>query len=234
MCARTLVRQPGSGRLFQHTRGGETTLPVEPDFFIAPLGEIASVAITGAAIYILLVAMLRLSGKRTLAKFNAFDFVVTVAIGSMVANTILDEDTSLVEGATGIVVLLVAQMIVSLLVTHSPSARRLIKSRPRLLFYQGAFLRKNLVLERIAVEEIRQEVRDSGFARMDDVLAVILESDGTLSVIPAGDYDAPLDALATVHGGKYDMPAVGERMPPVAEWDAERRSSESARKTKDS
>ncbi len=56
--------------------------------------------ITGVLAYILIVLVLRLTGKRTLSKWNAFDFIVTVALGSALANVILSRDVSLAQGAT--------------------------------------------------------------------------------------------------------------------------------------
>jgi len=81
------------------------------------------VALTGAAAYVAIVVLLRISGKRTLSKMNAFDFIVTIALGSALSATILDENISLAEGVTAMGVLIGAQYVITWLSFRSTGFR---------------------------------------------------------------------------------------------------------------
>jgi uncharacterized membrane protein YcaP (DUF421 family) len=156
------------------------------------------VALVGALAYAALVLLLRLSGKRTLTKLNAFDLVVTVALGSTLATVLLSKSVALAEGVLALALLIFLQYAIAWWSVRSSRFQALIKAEPTLLLHQGRLLEGAMKAERITREEILAAVRASGTARLDAVAAVVLETDGTLSVVggPAGD-GAP-DALESV------------------------------------
>ncbi|MDQ0316128.1 DUF421 domain-containing protein [Amorphus orientalis] len=160
--------------------------------------DIAHTLVVGALAYLALVAMLRLSGKRTLAKMNAFDFVVTVALGSTLATVLLSTDVSLLRGSIAIGLLVLLQFVVASLSTRSEAFQAVVKSRPRLLLEAGVMDRAAMREERVATEEMLAAVRGGGYARLEDVGYVVLETDGSFSVLPEGN--APPTALANVTG----------------------------------
>jgi uncharacterized membrane protein YcaP (DUF421 family) len=86
-----------------------------------------------------LVAVLRISGKRTLAKMNAFDLVVTVALGSTLATILLSKDVALAEGVLALAVLVLLQFVVAWSAVRSRLVRRLAKSSPQIVLSQGRF-----------------------------------------------------------------------------------------------
>ena len=86
---------------------------------------------------LLLLLLLRVSGKRTLTKMNAFDLVVTVALGSMLATVLLAKSVALAEGLTAFVLLIFLQFVLTWLSVRSRAGSRLVKSEPTLLVYQG-------------------------------------------------------------------------------------------------
>lgn len=141
------------------------------------------VLLVGAAAYVALVFMLRVSGKRTLAKMNAFDLVVTVALGSTLATVLLSKDVALAEGLLAFATLIGLQFGVAWLSVRSAKVQELVKSEPALLFFEGRYLDGALRRERVAREEVRAAVRAAGVASLDDVTAVVLETDGTFSVV---------------------------------------------------
>ena len=143
-------------------------------------------AVTGMTAYIGLIFLLRLFGKRTLSKLNAFDLVVTVALGSILATALLSKDIPLLEGLTGFTVLALLQLIVTWLSVRSAAIRRLVRSEPALLYYRGEFRHGTLRTERVTENEVYQAVRTSGRGGLEQVEAVVLESDGTMSVIASG------------------------------------------------
>ena len=137
----------------------------------------------GVLAYIGLLLFLRTSGKRTLTKLNAFDLVVSVGLGSTLATILLDSKLSLWEGLTAFAVLIVLQYLITFTAVRSKSFNKLIKLEPRLLFSEGEFLEQAMRDERIKDIEIMQAVRNSGEGDLSKVKAVILETDGSMSVI---------------------------------------------------
>ncbi len=134
--------------------------------------------------YIGLIVILRIVGKRSLAKLNVFDFVVTVALGSTLASILLSENVAYVEGVMAFVMLCGLQWVVSKWSIHSDRFKRVIRSEPRLLLDNGAFCDDAMRDERITYHEVESEIRKKGFGDREDIAAVVLESDGTFSVIP--------------------------------------------------
>jgi uncharacterized membrane protein YcaP (DUF421 family) len=133
--------------------------------------------------YIGLILILRLSGKRTLSKMNAFDFVVTVALGSTLATICLSKDTALVQGLLVLALLVLMQFIVAWLSVRFELFQKLIKARPALLYRSGEFLDEALQRERVSREEIFAAIRSAGVSDVRQVSAVVLETDGTFSVL---------------------------------------------------
>ena len=139
--------------------------------------------IVGVCAYVALVLLLRVSGKRTLSKLNAFDLVVTVALGSTLATAVLSKDVALVEGVFAFALLIFMQFLVAWLSVRWRAVGRLVKSEPRLLFFRGEFLRDALRAERVTEGEVVAAVREQNFPTLDGVQAVVLETAGTFSVL---------------------------------------------------
>ncbi len=133
--------------------------------------------------YLALIILLRVSGKRTLSKMNAFDFVVTVALGSTFATVALSSDVALAEGVTAFLTLIVSQFLITWLSVRSKAVKRFVKSEPSLLFHQGEFLDRAMKRERVTQEEVLAAVREKGQVALGEVGAVVLETDGTFSIL---------------------------------------------------
>lgn len=142
-------------------------------------------AVVGVLAYSGLVLLLRISGKRTLSKMNAFDFVVTVALGSTLATVLLSSNVALAEGLLAFALLVFLQFAVTWLAVRSSTFRRLIKNEPKLLFYDGKFLQGAMRAERVTKEEVEAAVRQQGLASLDEVGAAVLETDGSVTVVPS-------------------------------------------------
>ncbi|WP_131104613.1 DUF421 domain-containing protein [Ornithinimicrobium sufpigmenti] len=141
------------------------------------------IVLVGAASYATLVVLLRISGKRVLAKLNAFDFVVTVALGSMLASAVLTQDIRYADVLVGMGLLILTQWLVTRLTVSLPVQRRFITAEPTLLVRRGEFLEPAMTSARLTRDEVLQAIRSSGHGGLGSVAAVVLESDGTLSVI---------------------------------------------------
>ena len=137
----------------------------------------------GIVAYAALVTFLRISGKRTLSKMNAFDLVVTVALGSTLATVVLSKDVALAEGLLGLALLIGLQWVVAWGSSRSERISGLVKSEPKVLYHHGEMNEAALLRERVTAEEIVAAARGSGHGDLADVETVVLETDGTFSVI---------------------------------------------------
>lgn len=163
--------------------------------------DLLRVVVMGVAAYPGLILLLRITGKRTLSKMNAFDLVITVSLGSTLATVLLSSEVSLSEGLLALGVLCGLQFVVAYLSVRSERFQNLVKSEPTLLFYRGRFLRDMLRRERVTEEEILAAARAEGTARLSEVAAVVLETDGSFSVIPV-DGGSAADTLRFVEGAE--------------------------------
>jgi uncharacterized membrane protein YcaP (DUF421 family) len=143
---------------------------------------VVRVVVVGACAYVALVLLLRGSGKRTLAKLNAFDFVITVALGSTLATVVLSSSVALVEGVAALALLVALQYVVAWASVRSRRVERLVKSEPTML-YRNGFLDEAMRRERVTTDEVIQAARGQGHADLGSVGAVVLETDGTLSIL---------------------------------------------------
>ena len=160
------------------------------------------VALVGAMGYVALVALLRISGNRTLSKLNAFDLVVTVALGSALATLLLNKDVPLAEGVLGWALLVGLQYVVTWTSVRVPAFGRLVTAEPLLLVHHGRLLHAAMRRGRVARDEVLAVLREHGVSDVADVRAVVLESDGSLSVLQEGG--AEPETLRNVRGPRSE------------------------------
>jgi uncharacterized membrane protein YcaP (DUF421 family) len=137
-----------------------------------------------------------ISGKRTLAKLNAFDFVVTVTLGSILSSMVLVKVT-LAEGAVALVVIICLQYLLAWTTTKSKTLEKVINSSPTMVFYRGEFLKEAMAREMITTEEVYAEIRKFRMLDVEQVEAVVMELNGELTVIKKAE--------AAVHTSLHDM-----------------------------
>ena len=137
----------------------------------------------GFLAYAALVLLLRISGKRTLSKWNAFDLIVTVAFGSTLATALLSSQTTVSQAVLAFGLLILLQWSITALSVRSRTFERFVKARPRLLVFEGALQTDALREERVTESEIRATLRGRGITALEDVQAVVLETDGSFSVV---------------------------------------------------
>ncbi len=145
--------------------------------------SLVRVPAVGVCAYVGLVLLLRISGKRTLSKMNAFDLVVTVALGSTLATTMLGNDIALVEGLTAFAMLIFVQWIVAWTCARSRAVSSIVKSVPTIILWKGELYEDVIRRERLTREEVLSAIRSAGYGGYGDVKAVVLETTGDLSVI---------------------------------------------------
>jgi uncharacterized membrane protein YcaP (DUF421 family) len=160
--------------------------------FFDNIEKLLRIVLTAVLVYILIVVTTKVSGKRSTSQLNNFDWIVTVMIGSLGASTILLKEIPFIEGSASIVTLYLLQYAVTKYASYSPYFGRLILSEPRILFYQGEFLTTAMLEERLTRQELESAMRKEGIHNINDVEAIILESEAVLSVIPR-KHDGPND-----------------------------------------
>lgn len=162
-------------------------------WFGSSAATIGFVVASTAAAYLTTVVCVRLAGRRTVAQMSAFDAVVTVALGSLLATTAVSAEVSYLEGSAALATLLVLQVLVAGLRQRSGTARRALGFAPEVLSDRGRIdLPRGPSSSQMTIDELRSELRKKGLAEPSSVALVLLEPDGTVSVLTG---DADLEAV---------------------------------------
>ena len=134
-------------------------------------------------VYVGLIVLTRLSGLRSYSKMTTFDFVVTIATGSIMASALLLPDVSVPDAVLALALLFILQIIVSKLRLKSKFFANLVTNRPILLVKDGKILEENLEKSRISKRDIYAQLRLSSVNHIRNVQAVILETTSDFSII---------------------------------------------------
>lgn len=133
--------------------------------------------------YFSMIILLRASGKRTLSKMNAFDFIVTIALGSCLATLALTKTVTLADGIVAFALFIFLQYLLTWLSVRVKMVKSLITSSPTLIFYEGEFLHQVMKKERITIEEVFSASRQKGISKLDNIDMIILETTGDITMI---------------------------------------------------
>lgn len=159
-----------------------------------PVGEVVVVALGGLGVYLAVIVATRIVGLRSLATMSAFDFAMTVAIGSLVASTVLSKDPPLLLAVVGLAALFALQMAVALLRQRFEWAAWLVDNRPVLLMEDGRMLERAMRKEEVTQADLVAKLREANVLDLARVRAVVLESTGDISVLH-GEVDEGVDDL---------------------------------------
>lgn len=152
-------------------------------FFFGGWAPILRIIVVGTTAYLALVAILRAAGPRTLAQMNAFDFIVTVALGASFGRILTARNVALAEAVTTFALLAALQYLISWFHVRSRWFARMVTTPPAILFYQGKFVRDTLRRTRITEAELCTALREQGIGSFEEVEAIVLESNGHFAVI---------------------------------------------------
>jgi uncharacterized membrane protein YcaP (DUF421 family) len=169
----------------------------EISMFFDSWNNLANVVIGGTLVYVGAVILLRISGNRTMSKMNSFDLVVTIAFGSTLSSTLISSDVSLAKGGAALALLVLLQFVITWLARRSPAFRTLVTTRPTLLVEHGRFQQRAMTAVRVTEDEVHGALRQHGLGALALAAAVVLETDGSLSVVPESA-SGGLDALGGV------------------------------------
>ena len=138
--------------------------------------------VRAAVVYLFVLVLLRLGGKRQMGQMSPAEFVTILLISNAVQNSMNGGDNSLSAGLFLATVLVAMTWVVSFVTYRSKRMSLLLEGRPRLLIHKGQILAKALDKERIRVSELKVLLRRQGIHACHDVAEAVLEGDGTLSV----------------------------------------------------
>lgn len=140
----------------------------------------------GAAVYLFLVLLFRIAGKRTLAHITTFDFVLLLIIGESTQQALLGDDFSVTNAFLVVVTLIVMSMGFDLLKHSSPAIDRILEDLPLVVVKDGKPLRKRMDMANLDLEDILEAARQSqGIGRLSEIGYAVLERNGDISIIPS-------------------------------------------------
>jgi uncharacterized membrane protein YcaP (DUF421 family) len=192
--------------------------------FFHSWASIGRAVIVTASVFVLIVAMLRLTGQQALAKMSGFDVVFTVTLGSVVATVAVTRDITVSEAFAALVTLLVLQETTRWFQSRYLTIHHLVREPPRVLLWDGKLLEDRLRAASVSADEIRAALRKAGLRSVSDAQVVVLENDGEWSVVPrnaAPSDDSALLGLpipgrpanSPVENGARAIPAPSTRLP---------------------
>lgn len=158
------------------------------------------IAISTAGIFATLVIFTRISGLRSFSKMSALDFAITIAVGSVIASTLLSKSISIGEGVVALGSLFAIQTSLAFFRKRSDAIAKLIDNDPRLLMRNGEFIQSALTKTNVTEADIIAKLREANVMQFSQVLAVVLETTGDISVLHSSEPDAKLqpDLLRSV------------------------------------
>ncbi len=160
-------------------------------WFEASTTSIIAIILTAAGIYIATILFTRLAGKRSFSKMSSFDFAMTVAIGSILATTILSKSVSLLQGIVGLASVYVLQILVAVC-RRFKFVQKMIDNQPLLLMDREKILHENLKKARVTETDLYSKLREANVLELSQIRAVVFESTGDISVLHTKDENIKL------------------------------------------
>ncbi|MAF67977.1 MAG: hypothetical protein CMH25_01350 [Micavibrio sp.] len=157
------------------------------------LSEINGIIFSAALIYIILLVLVKISGLRSFAKMSAFDFAVTIAVGSIIADTVVTKSTTVAEGTLGIAMLFLLQTCFAIWRRYRENTH--LENKPLLLMDGNKILNENMRSANITEADLMAKLREANVIELSEVKAVVLEATGDVSVLHSKDDKKLADCL---------------------------------------
>lgn len=155
------------------------------------LGVLAAVGIRTGLVLIVLIAGIRAFGKRHLGELNVQDILMVLMMANAVQNSMTTGNGSLSVALVSASALILMGWMIGRLVTGQPSLEKGLLGSPVVIVHDGRILQRNLRREKLTENEVLAAVRKQGISGLDDVRLIVLEVDGSLSVVPKDDPNEP-------------------------------------------
>jgi uncharacterized membrane protein YcaP (DUF421 family) len=159
----------------------------------ASASSLAMVVLSAVAVYFAVIVFTRLAGLRSFSKMSSFDFAMTVAIGSVIATTVVAENPPLLQGIVGLGAIYGLQKLLSYL-RRFGWVSKLVDNQPVLLMKDGEVFLDNLRRTDVEETDLRSKLREANVLELSQVRAVVFETTGDISVLHSSDDNVELEA----------------------------------------
>ena len=160
-------------------------------------------------LYVIILIVMRLMGKREIGQLQPFELVISIMIADLAAIPMTDTGIPIQNGIIPILGLLFMHLIISLINMKSIYAREIICGKPRILIYRGKIKEQALIKERITINELEERLRSANVVSLGDVEYAILETSGQLTVLQKPDKrnttPADFNIMPEYEGIPYDL-----------------------------
>lgn len=153
------------------------------------------VVLSAVVIYVSLVLFTRLAGLRSFSKMSSFDFTITIALGTVVASTIITKDPPLSQAIVGLGMLYLIQMSVAVLRSKLPIVADMVDNKPLLLMDGVNMIDENLRKARVTKSDLLSKLREANVTQMNQIKAVVMETTGDISVLHHHDEEHEVDSV---------------------------------------
>jgi uncharacterized membrane protein YcaP (DUF421 family) len=154
------------------------------DAVLTPSLPLWEIVLRTALVFLAVLGLLRLAGKREIGRMSLADFVVILVIANAVQNALNGADPSLTGGLVSAATLVAMSYLLDRYGRRAPLLGRLLSGEPTLLLQDGRLIAQNLRREHLDSEDVETAAREHGLADLSDIAAAVLESDGSISIIP--------------------------------------------------
>ncbi len=158
--------------------------------------------------YTVVIFSLRLMGKRQIGQLQPSELVVAIMISDLAAMPMSDVSVPLLYGIVPIFTLVISEMLLAFLSLKSEWIRVFLSGKPQVLIKKGKLQRKELLHSRINTDDLMEELRKAGYFSLNDVDTVILETGGTISVIPSKDSAPPTNKDLGIDAPQQEIPYI--------------------------
>jgi len=140
------------------------------------------ILLSTVAIYITIIILTRIFGKRSFSKMSSFDFACTIAIGSIIASTLLTSSVTLIEGFFGLLGIYLLQGLTAYL-RLSKKVREIVDNNPLMLMKGSEILHENLKTAKVTEDDLKAKLREANVIDLKNVKCVVFETTGDISVL---------------------------------------------------
>lgn len=165
-------------------------------WFEASISSLLAITISAVGIYVAVILFTRLAGKRSFSKMSSFDFAMTVAVGSIIATTVLSASVSLLQGVVGLAIIYILQFLAAIL-RRFGWFQEAIDNSPLLLMVGKNILHNNLKKARVTEGDLRSKLREANVLDPSQIRAVVFETTGDISVLHTSNENQGLDDWIT-------------------------------------
>ncbi len=178
------------------------------DWIFTSLDVILPTIVSAILIYALIIVYTRIFGLRSFSKMSSFDFAMTIAVGSLLASTIVTKSTTVVQGGVALFSLYFLQTTIAFLRRKISWFSNAVDNQPLLLMHGEHILRDNLRKAYLSETDLQAKLREANVLNYQQVRAVVFETTGDISVLHTGQDDVPLSPNLLL--GVKDAERLGE------------------------